>query len=172
MCSILGNRNSPTFDDLQKMTLVRGCVKEILRCQSIIINSNWCSIFFDYYRLQPTTPLIPRVIEEETETCGYQIPAKVYEHCTAFCNSAQSFRLLWYTARMLHVETQSTLKIRPPSNQNAGQGTVPPMKRWMHLSHYLLDLVHVVAMVMFIKRALIISIHNFISLGGRLVELE
>ena len=70
------------------------------------------------------------------------------------------------------VETQSTLKIRPPSNQNAGQGTVPPMKRWMHLSHYLLDLVHVVAMVMFIKRALIISIHNFISLGGRLVELE
>ena len=31
VCTILGDRNSPSFDDLQKMTLVRGCVKEILR---------------------------------------------------------------------------------------------------------------------------------------------
>eukprot|EP00731_Ephydatia_muelleri_P017870 Em0010g968a len=57
VCTILGDRNSPSFDDLQKMTLVRGCVKEILR-------------------LQPTAPVIPRVIDEETEICGYQIPAK------------------------------------------------------------------------------------------------
>ena len=29
--SVLGDRNSPTFDDVQKMTLVRSCIKEILR---------------------------------------------------------------------------------------------------------------------------------------------
>ena len=29
--SVLGDRTTPTFDDLQKMTLVRNCVKESMR---------------------------------------------------------------------------------------------------------------------------------------------
>ena len=70
------------------------------------------------------------------------------------------------------------LKTQHPSNQNAGPRTPLPMKSWMHFSHCHLDLVHAVAMVMFIKRVPLfpaqwfISIHNSISLGRRLVELE
>lgn len=30
--SIVGDRSSISFDDCQKMTLVRCCIKEILRC--------------------------------------------------------------------------------------------------------------------------------------------
>eukprot|EP00731_Ephydatia_muelleri_P017848 Em0010g946a len=67
VCAILGDRNSPSFDDLQKMTLVRGCVKEI-------------------FRLQPAAPVHGRVTDEETEICGYHIPAKtevIYSSYTA-----------------------------------------------------------------------------------------
>ena len=78
---MLGDRNSPSFDDLQKMTLVRSCIKEILRswfcmCMDELQMNKFCCFTF-CFRLTPTSATVPRVVDEEIEICGYQIPAKV-----------------------------------------------------------------------------------------------
>eukprot|EP00731_Ephydatia_muelleri_P031105 Em0022g619a len=69
--SIVGDRSSISFDDCQKMTLVRCCIKEILRLQA------------------PTTGT-SRVIDEDIEIGGYHIPAKtqvIFSTYTASRNS-------------------------------------------------------------------------------------
>ena len=53
---VLGSVDQPTFDDLQKMKLVRACVRETLR-------------------LYPAVPGTSRVTANDTEMCGYHIPA-------------------------------------------------------------------------------------------------
>ena len=56
--SVLGAREEPTWEDLQKMTLVRNCTKETMR-------------------LHNPTGATWRVLDEDAVLCGYQIPAGV-----------------------------------------------------------------------------------------------
>ena len=56
--SVVGDKKHPTWDDLQKMTLVRNCVKESMR-------------------LTPPGPINLRSIPEDTVLMGYHVPAGV-----------------------------------------------------------------------------------------------
>ena len=56
--SIVGDKKHPSWDDLQKMTLVRNCVKESMR-------------------LNPPIGINLRVIPEDIVLMGYHIPAGV-----------------------------------------------------------------------------------------------
>ncbi len=58
MTSTVGDKAHPSWDDLQKMTLLRNCVKETLRIYS------------------PTAGTV-RTITEDIVLLGYQIPAGV-----------------------------------------------------------------------------------------------
>ena len=73
---MLGDKNSPSFDDLQKMTLVRSCIKEILRCMRVLRMNKFCCFTF-CFRLTPTSATVPRIVDAKIEVSGYQIPAKV-----------------------------------------------------------------------------------------------
>ena len=53
---VLGSTSQPSFDQLQKMKLVRACVRETLR-------------------LYPATPVTARTITNDINICGYSIPA-------------------------------------------------------------------------------------------------
>ena len=63
--SVVGDKQHPTWDDLQKMPLVRNCVKEIMRLYS------------------PTSGTA-RVTTEDTVLLGYQVPAGVSRYYAVF----------------------------------------------------------------------------------------
>ncbi len=55
---VVGDKEYPSWEDIQNMPLLRNCVKEVMR-------------------LYPVIPLHARVLEEETVIDGYTIPAGV-----------------------------------------------------------------------------------------------
>ena len=57
--SVVGDKGHPSWDDLQRMSLVRNCVKETLR-------------------LYPPTLALTRVLQEDVVIQGYQVPAGVW----------------------------------------------------------------------------------------------
>ncbi len=68
MSSVLGNKAHPSWDDLQKMTLLRNCVKEVMRLHNLL-------------------PATARVIAEDVVLLGYQVPAgvsSVEERCILY----------------------------------------------------------------------------------------
>ena len=68
---VLGSVDQPTFDDLQKMKLVRACVRETLR-------------------LYPAVSATSRVTASDTEMCGYHIPAGATVFANIFSSSRNS----------------------------------------------------------------------------------
>ena len=63
------------------------------------------------------------------------------------------FRPWFGIIHTLQVEIPNMWMTQPPSNQNAGPRA--PLKIWMPLYHFHLDLAHAVAMVMYTWRALL-----------------
>ena len=66
--SVVGDKEHPSWEDLQKMTLVRNCVKETMRLYS------------------PTGGLF-RVLAEDTVLHGYKVPASVSFIAVAECSA-------------------------------------------------------------------------------------
>ena len=62
--SVMGDKDHPSWEDLQKTTLLRNCVKEAMR-------------------LYPPTSFAGRILAEDAVVLGYQIPAGVsfFEYC-------------------------------------------------------------------------------------------
>lgn len=56
--SVVGDKPHPTWDDIQKMKLVRNMIKETMR-------------------LYLPIGIIPRIINEDAVLNGYQVPARV-----------------------------------------------------------------------------------------------
>ena len=56
--SVLGDKRHPSWDDLQRMSLARNCVKETLRMYSPLSD-------------------LPRILQEDVVMQGYQVPAGV-----------------------------------------------------------------------------------------------
>ena len=49
-----------------------------MKSELYLLPSAVCILLFCCcFRLQPTASIIPRVVDQELEICGYQIPAKV-----------------------------------------------------------------------------------------------
>ena len=65
---VLGSTSQPSFDQLQKMKLVRACVREILR-------------------LYPATPVTSRITSSDINLYGYNIPAGTSVSCDIFSSS-------------------------------------------------------------------------------------
>ena len=65
---MLGSTSQPSFDQLQKMKLVRACVREILR-------------------LYPATPVTGRVLASDTNISGYRIPTGTLVFVNIFSSS-------------------------------------------------------------------------------------
>lgn len=59
--SVVGDKTHPSWEDLQKMALLRNCVKETMR-------------------LYPPTLFAGRILAEDAVVLGYQIPAGVSYH--------------------------------------------------------------------------------------------
>ena len=72
--SVMGDRRQPTWDDIQKMKLVRNSIKETMR-------------------LYVPVGLLPRIINEDAVLNGYHVPAGVSKlppavnvaYCSDFC---------------------------------------------------------------------------------------
>ena len=64
--SVVGDKKHPSWDDLQKITLVRNCVKEVMR-------------------LYVPTGGFPRVIAEDAVLLGYHVPAGVSSLLNLLC---------------------------------------------------------------------------------------
>lgn len=56
--STVEEKQNPSWEDIQKMTVVRSCIKETMR-------------------LYMPLPVIGRVIPKDAVLCGYQVPAGV-----------------------------------------------------------------------------------------------
>ena len=121
---VLGSADQPTFDHLQKMKLVRACVRETLR-------------------LYPAVPATSRVTVSDTEMCGYHIPAGTTVFANIFSGARDS---QYFTAPLKFIPSrwlEQKEQINPFSSLPFGFG--PRMcygRRIAELELYLL-LVHV-----------------------------